>query len=221
MKSSSRDISWTAWKSDEGSSVSPGQCSCTPSVIAMAAVRDRGFELVDHPPYSPDLAPSDYFLFPNMKNIGKNPLGWEAVLDWWWGHYVLLRTFSEDQDERFHRSCTGIQTLQHRWSGRSVWTAGETMLKINKIWANSTNCIIVSLWTFQPTLIALSIWIWFYIMTWNFRAPCFKNLGFVFVLYILISELSDECILCIHFWYLLKLVHSTSGPPCPALYNIS
>ena len=37
------------------------------SVVAMADV--RGFEsLVDHPPYSPDLAPSDYFfLFPYMK----------------------------------------------------------------------------------------------------------------------------------------------------------
>ena len=33
----------------------------------MAAVRDSGFELVDHPSYSPDLTPSDYFLFPHMK----------------------------------------------------------------------------------------------------------------------------------------------------------
>ena len=33
----------------------------------MAAVHDCCFELVDHPPYSPDFAPSDYFLFPNMK----------------------------------------------------------------------------------------------------------------------------------------------------------
>ena len=37
------------------------------SVVAMFDVRDCGFELVDHPPYSPDLAPSHYFLFPNMK----------------------------------------------------------------------------------------------------------------------------------------------------------
>ena len=25
------------------------------------------YEILPHPPYSPDLAPSDYFLFPNMK----------------------------------------------------------------------------------------------------------------------------------------------------------
>ena len=37
------------------------------SMVAMAAMRDCGFELIDHPPYSPDLAPSDFHLFPNMK----------------------------------------------------------------------------------------------------------------------------------------------------------
>ena len=29
------------------------------SLVAMSAVHDCGFELIDHPPYSPDLAPSD------------------------------------------------------------------------------------------------------------------------------------------------------------------
>ena len=37
------------------------------SLVAMSTVHDCGFELIDHPPYSPDLAPSDYFLFPNLK----------------------------------------------------------------------------------------------------------------------------------------------------------
>ena len=36
-------------------------------VVAMVAVCDCGFELVDHPPYSPDLAPS-IFGFPTWKN---------------------------------------------------------------------------------------------------------------------------------------------------------
>ena len=26
-----------------------------------------GFHCLDHPPYSPDLAPSDYYLFPGLK----------------------------------------------------------------------------------------------------------------------------------------------------------
>ena len=38
------------------------------SVIAKAARNECGFEKMFHPPYSPDLAPSDYFLFRNLKN---------------------------------------------------------------------------------------------------------------------------------------------------------
>ena len=35
--------------------------------IAMDAVKRNGYELIPHPAYSPDLAPSNYFLFPNLK----------------------------------------------------------------------------------------------------------------------------------------------------------
>ena len=38
------------------------------SQVAKAAIQESGFELIDHPPYSPDMAPSDYFLFPNLKS---------------------------------------------------------------------------------------------------------------------------------------------------------
>jgi len=33
------------------------------SAVAMAAIRECGFELLSQPPYSPDLAPSDYHVF--------------------------------------------------------------------------------------------------------------------------------------------------------------
>ena len=33
----------------------------------MDAVERNGYELIPHPVYSPDLAPSDFFLFPNLK----------------------------------------------------------------------------------------------------------------------------------------------------------
>ena len=79
------------------------------SVIAKAAVCDCGFELVDQPPYSPDLALSDYFLVPNMKKhlAGKQ---------YWTDHDEVISAvddFFEDQDENFYS--TRIQTLQHRW----------------------------------------------------------------------------------------------------------
>ena len=35
--------------------------------VAMGAVERNGYELIPHPAYSPDLAPSDFFLFPNLK----------------------------------------------------------------------------------------------------------------------------------------------------------
>jgi histone-lysine N-methyltransferase SETMAR len=38
------------------------------AVVAKAAVKDSGFTEVAHPPYSPDLAPSDYFLFSKLKS---------------------------------------------------------------------------------------------------------------------------------------------------------
>ena len=35
--------------------------------VAMDVVERIGYELIPHPAYSPDLAPSDFFLFPNLK----------------------------------------------------------------------------------------------------------------------------------------------------------
>ena len=37
------------------------------SAIATVKLFHLRYEILPHPPHSPDLAPSDYFLFPNMK----------------------------------------------------------------------------------------------------------------------------------------------------------
>jgi len=37
------------------------------SVLAMGKLRDLHYELLEHPPYSPDLAPSDFYVFPKLK----------------------------------------------------------------------------------------------------------------------------------------------------------
>ena len=38
-----------------------------------------GFQCLDHPPYSPDLAPSDYHLFPGLKkSIERSPFSSDA-----------------------------------------------------------------------------------------------------------------------------------------------
>lgn len=38
------------------------------SIATMAKINDLELQLLPHPPYSLDLAPSDYYLFPNFKN---------------------------------------------------------------------------------------------------------------------------------------------------------
>ena len=44
--------------------------------VAMDAAERNGFELIPHPAYSSDLAPSDFFLFPNLKKDIRYP--WTA-----------------------------------------------------------------------------------------------------------------------------------------------
>jgi len=39
------------------------------SAQSQAAIQQCGFQQLNHPPYSPNLAPSDYFLFLVMKNF--------------------------------------------------------------------------------------------------------------------------------------------------------
>ena len=52
--------------------------------IAMDAVERNGYELIPHPAYSPDLAPSDYFLFPNLKkDIRGRHLNSPTKKSWW------------------------------------------------------------------------------------------------------------------------------------------
>src|SRR5215475_2460516 len=42
--------------------LSSGQCTCPQTVLSMGKLRDLHFELLEHPPCSPDLAPSDFCL---------------------------------------------------------------------------------------------------------------------------------------------------------------
>ncbi|KOC63367.1 Histone-lysine N-methyltransferase SETMAR, partial [Habropoda laboriosa] len=37
--------------------------------VVMAAVIKCGFQTLNHPPYSPDLTPSYFYLFPNLKKV--------------------------------------------------------------------------------------------------------------------------------------------------------
>ena len=78
------------------------------SHVAKAAVKDCGFVELPHPPYSPDLAPSDFFLFPNLKSAlkGRRFADNEEVKD-------AFGEFFDDQDVGFFQQ--GIRMLKDRY----------------------------------------------------------------------------------------------------------
>jgi len=79
------------------------------SDVAMAAIRDAGFELMNYPPYSPDLAPSDFYLFPKLKEEirGKKFEDDSEVM-------AAVEAFFEGQDKEFYKK--GILGLEKRWT---------------------------------------------------------------------------------------------------------
>jgi histone-lysine N-methyltransferase SETMAR len=77
------------------------------SVLAMGKLRDLHYELLEHPPYSPDLAPSGFYLFPKLFLAGQRfSLNQEAnaAVE---GYFADL-TKNHDRD--------GIMALEHRWN---------------------------------------------------------------------------------------------------------
>jgi histone-lysine N-methyltransferase SETMAR len=79
------------------------------SVLAMGRLRYLHYELLEHPPHSPDLAPSDFCLFPKLR------------------FFLAGHCFSSNQEaiaavERYFADLTknhykdGIMALEHRWN---------------------------------------------------------------------------------------------------------
>lgn len=79
------------------------------SGVASQKLTELKFQIVDHPPYSPDLAPSDYHLFPNLKKFlaGKRFRSDEEVK-------VAVNGYFESLEENHFRE--GIEKLEHRWT---------------------------------------------------------------------------------------------------------
>ena len=74
----------------------------------MDAVERNGYELIPHPAYSPDLAPSDFFLFPNLE---KDIRGLHFRFD---DKVVMaVEEWVSGKDDFFS---SGLMELEHRWS---------------------------------------------------------------------------------------------------------
>jgi len=79
------------------------------SVLVMGKLRDLQYELLEHLPFSSDLAPSDFCLFPKLKlflagqRFSSNQ---EAI--------ATVEGYFADLTKNHHKD--GIMALEHRWN---------------------------------------------------------------------------------------------------------
>jgi histone-lysine N-methyltransferase SETMAR len=74
----------------------------------MRKLRDLHYELLKHPPFSPDLAPYDFYLFPKFKFFlagQRFSLNQEAI--------AAVEGYFADLKKNHYRD--GIMALEHRW----------------------------------------------------------------------------------------------------------
>ena len=71
-------------------------------------MRELGWEVLMHPPYSPDIAPSDYHLFKSLQNFlnGVKLASKEACEN-------HLNQFFDQKPQKFYRD--GIMVLPQKW----------------------------------------------------------------------------------------------------------
>ena len=79
------------------------------SQVDMTAATEYGFENLLHPPYSPDIAPSDFYLFPILKSHlrGTQYRRNEGVKE-------AVNEYFGDQEKAFYFE--GIRKLEQRWT---------------------------------------------------------------------------------------------------------
>lgn len=78
------------------------------SAVAIAKINELRFELLDHPPYSPDLAPSDFFLFPNLKTAlgGQRFSSNEEAI-------TFVNSYFMEKDAEYYLD--GLKRWENRW----------------------------------------------------------------------------------------------------------
>ena len=82
---------------------------CHKSMKTMVKLNELRFELLFHPPYSPELTPSDYWLFSDLKRMlqGERFGSNEEVI-------AEVEAYFESKDKSFYGK--GIKKLEERWT---------------------------------------------------------------------------------------------------------
>ena len=85
-----------------------GNAPCHRSIRTMVKLNELSFQLLPHAPYSPDLAPSDYWLFADMnKMLQRKIFGFnEEVIS-------ETKAYFEGKDEFYKK---GIKKLEKHWN---------------------------------------------------------------------------------------------------------
>lgn len=89
--------------------------------VSKDVIREKKFEELFHPPYSPDLAPSDYYLFRNLKTHlkGHRFSDDDEVME-------AVKSYFDQQPKSFFK--TGIDSLKLKWE-KCVQLRGEYIEK--------------------------------------------------------------------------------------------
>ena len=86
------------------------------SQVAMTAATEFGFDVLPYPPYSSDMAPSDFYLFPNFMEQFSSK---EGVI-------AAVNEYFKDQEKDFYLE--GISKLEQRWT-KSIALKGNYIEK--------------------------------------------------------------------------------------------
>lgn len=94
---------------------------CHKSIKTMVKLNELRFDLLPQPPYSPDLAPSDYWIFSDLKKMlqGKKFCSDDEVI-------AETEAYFESKDKSFYK--TGIEKLEDRWT-QCITLEGEYLDK--------------------------------------------------------------------------------------------
>lgn len=106
---------------DDGVYLLHDNASSHSSRVSQSAITDLGFVQLTHPPYSPDLAPSDYFLFSKLKRfLRKRTFNSDKQLE------TSTSAWLNRQPPQFYNE--GISALPNRWN-KCIRLRGEYVEK--------------------------------------------------------------------------------------------
>jgi len=77
------------------------------SALAKAKLVELTYELLPHPPYSPDLAQCDFFLFPNLKSLAGQKFASNKEV------VAATEAYFADLEKTYFSD--GLKKLEHRW----------------------------------------------------------------------------------------------------------